>query len=140
MSNKAKIEHKGTVKEILDDLLLVKIVPESSCQSCRAKMFCGADGEEKIIEVSSWDEDYETGESVMVMLKESLGFKALFYGYIAPFLVILFSIVFMLSLGLNEGLTAIISLLLLAPYYGILYLYKDKLKKEFTFSIRKNYF
>jgi sigma-E factor negative regulatory protein RseC len=140
MTDNSKIEHKGIVKEISDDTIIVKIEPIATCTSCRARTLCGADNEDKIVEIQNWHEEYSLGDSVIVMMEQSLGYKALFYGYIAPFFVIMISIVILISLGINEGISGLISLLLLAPYYLTLYYYRDKIKKQFTFSITKNYF
>lgn len=141
MANKSKIEHKGIIDDITNGSVFVKLETAAACSSCRAKTFCGADSDnEKIVEVkASTDGSYNIGDSVIVMMSEALGFKAVLYGYIAPFLVLFTSIATLLHFGVHEGLAAIFSLLLLAPYYGLLYLKKEKLKNEFKFNIRKNY-
>ncbi len=140
MTDNSNIEHKGIIKEISEDTIVVKIEPIATCASCRANTLCGADNNEKIVEIQNWTEDYSLGESVIVMMKQSLGYKALLYGYIAPFFVLMTGIIIMLSLGINEGISGLVALLLLCPYYLLLYYYRDKLKKQFTFSITKNYF
>jgi hypothetical protein len=40
-----------------------------------------------------------------------------------------------LGLGINDGLAALISIIALVPYYIILYLKRDKLKKQFLYII-----
>lgn len=140
MSGNTKIEHKGVVKEISPDSIIVKVEPEATCSACRAKTFCGVDTNEKIVEIKSWNEEYLIGDSVKVMMEESMGYKALLYGYIAPFLVLFITIVSFISAGYNDGLSGLIGIITLAMYYFILYFFRDKLKKQFTFSIKKNYF
>jgi sigma-E factor negative regulatory protein RseC len=41
------------------------------------------------------------------------------------------------SLGMKEWLSGLISLAALIPYYFILYLYRDRLRKSFAFTVRK---
>ncbi len=139
MSEKSNIKHKGVIEKISEDSIFVKIEPEHVCTMCRAQTFCGADTGEKMVEINKWDDDYNIGESVTILMQQSLGYKALFYGYIAPFLVLFIGLVIMLSAGVHEGVAGITSLLILAPYYGILYYYRDNLKKQFIFSIKKIY-
>lgn len=139
MGEKSKIKHKGTIKEITGEGMFVKLEQEQACTVCRAKMFCGADTNEKLVEIKKWDGDYQTGESVIVTMSESLGFRAVFYGYIAPFLVLFLSLIVLISAGIGEGLAGLISISVLFPYYGLLYYFRDSLKKQFTFNITKIY-
>ncbi|NLA25419.1 MAG: SoxR reducing system RseC family protein [Bacteroidales bacterium] len=135
---KAKgIKHTGTVQEIGNGYLRVKILAQAACTSCRANTFCGADTSEKIIEINSWEGDYSTGEKVNLHLQESHGAIALFWGYIAPFIVVVAALIIMLQITNNEGLSGLVSLLVLIPYYAVLYLFKDKFKKIFSFKISK---
>jgi sigma-E factor negative regulatory protein RseC len=57
--------------------------------------------------------------------------------YILPFFVILIALIICTIIGLSEALAGIISILTLIPYFTLLYLFKNKLKKEFSFSIKK---
>ena len=138
MSNNKTIEHKGIVKEISNKSIIVSIISNTGCLSCQVKGSCNiSEIEEKEIEVINYNKSYEIGENVEVFFKESLGFRAVFLGYILPFLVV-FSILIITKIsGLNEGLSGLLSLASLIPYYLIIYLIKNKLKKTFSFSIRK---
>ena len=141
MKEPAQIEHKGIVKSINGNELQVSIIVQSSCASCNFKGSCSVSGlEEKIIDVFVANPDkYENGENVSVYYKQSLGFRALFLGYILPFLILVISLIILMLITQNELLSGVISLLILVPYYLILYFSKDKIKKTFTFSIKKSY-
>lgn len=140
MKEPAQIEHKGIVKSINGNELQVSIIVQASCASCNFKGSCSVSGlEEKIIDVLVANPDkYENGENVSVYYKQSLGFKALFLGYVLPFLILFISLIILMSITQKELLSGVISLLLLIPYYLILYFSKDKIKKTFTFSIKKS--
>lgn len=71
----------------------------------------------------------------MVKMEESLGHKAVLMGYVLPLIVLVGSIVLFLSFFKNEGLAALLSILMLVPYYFILYLFRKRLRKEFRFRI-----
>jgi len=131
------IIHPGIIESIKGDKVLVKILSQSACSSCHAKGACSvADIEEKIIEADlnpsgSW----KPGDRVMVRMEESLGRKAVLMGYGLPLVVLVVSIVIFLSLLNHEGLAALLSVLMLAPYYLTLYLFRKRLQKEFRFRI-----
>ena len=80
---------------------------------------------------------FTTGEKVSVILKKSLGYKAVVLGYVLPFfIVLLFLILFTLVLD-SEALAGIYSLTLLIPYYLLIYYFRNTIRREFSFTIRK---
>ncbi len=132
------IEHQGVIKEIDDNMVKVSILSKSSCTSCQVKGACSvSEIEEKIIDIKCDTTQYKKGEIIDVYYKQSLGFRALFLGYILPFLIVLFSLIIIINLGYSEGIAGLSSILLLIPYYLALYLIRKKLKETFSFSIKK---
>jgi sigma-E factor negative regulatory protein RseC len=134
------IIHPGIIDSISDGVIRVKILSQSACSTCQAQKVCNiAEMEEKIVEI---DQDqpgqWHSGQQVMVSMNESLGSKAVILGYVVPIFVLVVSIVVFLSVIRNEGLAALLSLLMLGPYYLLLYLFRDRLKKEFRFRIEKD--
>ena len=132
------IEHKGIVKEANSNKLIVSIITNSSCASCEAKGSCSSSEiEEKEIEIKKFDGIYKVGEQVVVFLKESLGFRALFLGYLLPFIIIMTVLIITTTIGLSEGLAGLMALGSLGPYYTVIFFINKKLKKTFSFSIKK---
>lgn len=133
------IIHPGIIESINEDKVSVRILAKSACSSCHAKGACTmADVEEKIVEIENDHSiSLSTGEQVMVTMEESLGRKAVLLGYVLPLIVLLVSIVVFLSLMKHEGLAALLSLMMLVPYYLALYLFRKKLRKEFRFRIQE---
>lgn len=131
------IIHPGIIESITGDKVLVRILSQSACSSCQVKGACTiADVEEKIIEAEiDPSGNRKIGDEVMVRMEESLGHKAVLMGYVLPLIVLVGSIVLFLSLFKHEGLAALLSLLMLVPYYFTLYLFRKKLRKEFRFRI-----
>jgi sigma-E factor negative regulatory protein RseC len=132
------IIHPGIIQSISGETISVRILAQSACSSCHAKGMCAvSEVEEKIIEAHSGQTgQYQPGDQVMVRMEESLGMKAVFMGYVLPLIVLLVSIVVFLLLLKNEGLAALFSILMLVPYYLVLYLFRNKLQKKFRFSIQ----
>ena len=138
MKDWSQIEHLGIVQSVLDQTIEVNITALSACSTCHAKGACSvSDIEEKVIEIFRPEEKYEVGERVNVSMKQSLGLNAVFLGYVMPFLLILVVLIITTSLGLSEGKSGLLSLAPLPVYYLILYYFKDRLRKRFSFSIHK---
>jgi len=131
------IIHPGIIESIHGDKVSVRILARSACSSCHAKGACTvADIEEKIIEADLEPSvRWKPGDQVMVRMEESLGRKAVLMGYGLPLVVLVGSIIVFLSLLNHEGLAALLSILMLVPYYLILYLFRKRLQKEFRFRI-----
>lgn len=137
MSARDNITHPGIVEQISKDSIFVKILAMSACSSCHAKGMCSiAEVEEKVIEVKKDPKrDLNEGQEVTVAMQKSLGGKAVFLGYILPFLVLMGVLILVLSLTGNEGIAGLSAILILIPYYWLLYIFRDKLKRTFSFKI-----
>jgi sigma-E factor negative regulatory protein RseC len=131
------IIHPGIIESIQQDRISVRILSQSACSSCHARGACTiADVEEKIVEAEADPSgNWKPGDQVMVKMEESLGRKAVLMGYGLPLVILVASIVIFLSLLDHEGLAALLSILMLVPYYFVLYLFRKRLKKEFRFRI-----
>jgi sigma-E factor negative regulatory protein RseC len=132
------LKHTGVVKEITPTSLIVSIINQSACSACHAKGACSiSDTQQKEIEITSYRNHYEPGSHVTVIFRESSGFKALLLGYILPFILLVTVLIVAIEITGNEITGAFISLGILVPYYIILYLSKDKLRKAFTFELEE---
>jgi len=135
---KNEITHQGTIESIYDNHFNVRIISMASCVSCSANGSCSAsDIAEKLVEVvKPNNSNKKVGEIVTIVLNQSMGLKAVFIGYVAPFLVLFFTLIIMLVLDFTEGIAGLTALFMLIPYFGILYLLKDKIKENFTFRLK----
>ena len=134
----AVIKHRGTVESIDGTHVKVKIVQSSACASCSVKGFCGsADRKEKIIDVYDAAHPYMPGDAVLVCEEQSMGMRAVVIAFVVPF-VILLAVLFMAMRfsGGNELLSALLSLLVLVPYYTLLYLLRNRIRRNFSFTLK----
>jgi sigma-E factor negative regulatory protein RseC len=137
MSRK-EITHEGIVQEVRDKNVIVSFVSQPACSSCNVKSSCSiAEGEVRNLEVPSAGKLYKAGEKVHVVLQQSHGFRAVFLGYILPFLIVLISLVILLELTKNEALAGLISISSLVPYYLILWILKGVINESFKFRLLK---
>jgi len=132
-----EIEHKGIVQKISEDKITVGIISESACASCHAKGACTvADMKEKEVEITRFSGSFHVGQQVTIVGRSLQGFKALFYGYVLPFLIVIVTLIASVLITNNEGLSGILALGVLVPYYFILFLCRDRMKKIFEFEIK----
>jgi sigma-E factor negative regulatory protein RseC len=140
MENKELISHTGRINQITTNRIFVTIVSESACAACHAKGFCGvSDMKEKVIEIKNpGNFEHKIGECVTIVMQRSTGLKAVFYGYILPFIILMVTLLGTLNATNNEGLAGLFALLVLAPYYFALFMMREKLKSKFEFRIETN--
>ncbi len=134
------IEHEGIIDHIDGDVAHVKIDNVSACMSCHAKGACSAaDQEEKFLDVPLQGATYQQGDPVYVQIAKHLGFRAVALGYVYPFLVLMSVLIGMLAAGAGELRAGGVALLSIIPYYLVLYLFRNRIAKSFTFSIKKTF-
>ena len=139
--NEKVVKHKAIVKKINDTSLIVSIMNQSACASCHAKGICAvSDSDQKVIDINNFApiaDRYQIGESVKVSFQQSVGFKALFLGYIFPFLLLFITLIATWVISESEAWAGTLALAVLIPYYLALKLAKNKIDKTFTFTISK---
>ena len=122
-----------------DGSVQVKILSRSACAQCHARGMCTSlEMEEKIIDAVPVSRDpLQIGDTVVVMMEEKLGWKAIFYGFFLPFIVL--AVVFFASyaLGSKEITAALLGLGSLVPYYGLLSAFRKKIEKDFIIKVEK---
>jgi len=131
------ITHEGLISHISKDMITVMIVSKASCASCQVKGACSAsDVEEKNVNIKrGLYDNYQVGDKVTIMMDQSLGTWAVMFGYVFPFLVLLFGLIVFTQTLDNEGIAGLLALSLLVPYYFILYLSRKKMENKFQFKI-----
>lgn len=137
--NHSNIKHAGEIVKIENNAIKVKIISASACSACHAKGACSAsESTDKIIEVySNESSKYTIGESVNVSMRKELGLKAVALGYLVPFIILLFSLFTLMNFTQNELLSGLLSIAIVIPYFILLYLFRNKLQKTFSFYIDK---
>lgn len=137
MNTQETISHEGVVTKITDDELEIKILAQSACAACHAKSACGmGEQAEKTLTVPRpKDKEFVLNQKVNVRMAIGQGNKAAVLAYLLPIILLLAVLFVCIGLGLGEGLSAIISFISLVPYYIVLYLRRDKLKRQFEYTI-----
>ena len=115
----------------------VVFLQHGACSGCHAAGLCGmADLAEKTVQVPTDPyANYQVGDQVQVLLKASMGMKAVWLAYFIPLLVMLAVILGLIALGVAEVPAALAGLGALAVYYLGLWLLRGKLQNEYVFTI-----
>lgn len=133
-----EITHIGTVENTQGGWVKVRIVQASSCSSCQIKQHChSSESKEKVVEVYAPGASYRPGDQVVVAASVSLGLQAVAWSFVVPFvwlLAVLFGV--MKASGGNEAVAAVAALVSLAPYYVMLYLFRGRFRKHFSFTLK----
>lgn len=133
------IEHRGKIDWIEGSKVHVHFISISACASCHAKGVCTAsDMESKEVEVNDFSGKFREGEVVNVLMRRSMGFKALIYGYMIPFLLVVLTLFVSSALFTSEAAAGITSLAVLVPYYFWLFYNRDRFRKSFHFELQKS--
>ena len=132
-----KVSHEGIVTNIKGDDVEIKILSKSACVSCNIKNACNmSEMQEKIITIAApKNKELSVGQEVKVSIALGQANKAVIFAYVIPS-IILISMIFILNFfKIDEGINALISIGTLVPYYLILFLFKDKIKRNFEYEI-----
>ena len=131
--------HDGIVTATKEGVVNVKMHVVSACSSCKAHEKCGfTDSAEKVVEVetANWRE-YAEGDRVTVSVNEGMGLMAVLIAYFLPAVIIVASVVLLSHYTHSEAIAATVPIALIAIYFVILYKFREKLQRKFSFGIKK---
>lgn len=134
-----EISHIGVVKEITSENISVEIISESACGSCSVAGLCSAaEAKKKEIVVTAGPFDnYSVGEQVKVVLRQSMGLKAVLLAYVLPLIILMALVVSLSYTGIGELATGLIGICGVLLYFAILYFFRRRLAREYVFEIKK---
>ena len=133
-----KISHSGIIESIDDGCVKVRILQTSACAACKVASHCNAaESKVKIVDVVDVTDTtaLKVGDKVMVRASRHVANQALLLGFGLPFLILIGVLMIVLWLTSNEGLAAISGLLALMPYYGVLFLFRNRIRRELSFTL-----
>lgn len=140
--SKDSVSHDGRVVEIGEETMSVEIVSQSACAACHARTACAISDEKiKVIEVPLdvhlMTAGLNVGDPVRVILKPTLGLKAVWLAYVVPLALLLASILIFSICGVKEIYVGLFSVIVVIFYYLVLSLFRNRLAKVFTFTVEK---
>jgi len=136
---KGDVSHKGRIVRMTPQVTTVAIEQHSACGSCHAAGLCGmADVAEKAVELPTDPyATYGVGDEVDLVLKASMGMKAVWLAYFIPLVVLLAVILGLIALGVGEVVAGVSGIGAVGIYYFLLWLFRDSLRNEYVFTIKR---
>ena len=134
---KDSVSHIGKIVEISPETITVEIVSSSACSSCHSAAFCGlGEAVRKAVEVPFSFGNWYVGQEVDVILKRSMGFKAVWLAYLLP-LAVLLAVLLGTYSAVGELYAGLLGIAAAGMYYLVLWLFRDKLRNEYSFYIKE---
>ena len=132
-----RISHEGIIIDIDDNNVQIKILSKSACASCNIKGACNmSEMKEKIIDIPRpKDKNLSIGQEVKISMGLGQANSAVIFAYVIPVILLVGMIFILNALKFDEGINALISIGSLVPYYLVLYLFRNKLKRKFEYEI-----
>ena len=133
-----KIIHRGIVERIEKNKIFVRIEQKAACSECHAASACFvADKKDKIFEVIDNSGNYALQEDVLVSAESTAGRFAIVVAYALPLLAVIISVIAGIYLSKSEIIGGVTGLLVLGAYYLVLYLLRDRIKRNLLFTLSK---
>lgn len=133
----ADIRHEGIIDSIDGQKVTVRILQASACSACQASRICrAAESKEKLVDVeTNGSESLSVGQEVTVAVQERLGMAAVLLAFGVPLLLLFIALIGAMSVTGSEQIAALASIAVLAPYYIVLFLLRNRIRKDFGFRI-----
>lgn len=132
------ISHEGRIVDITSQFTTVEIISASACSSCHAAGLCGVSSAvTKVIQIPTTTGNWKEGQIVEVCLKRSMGFKAVWLAYAIPLAVLLAVLLGLNAAGVGELASGLIAIAAVGVYYLVLWLFRDRLRNEYSFYIKE---
>ena len=138
MNSGSEITHRGRVVSVTPEVTTVQIVSESACAACHARGLCSL-GDSKVKEVElptrGWD-SYAVGDEVTLVLRASMGHKAVWLAYVLPLVLMAAALLGTLAAGGSELLAGGVAIAAIALWYFVLWLLRGRLRNAYIFNIK----
>lgn len=134
------VTHPGKVIGVFRDTVTVAVESSEACGSCASRSACslGVESNTRNILITTPDAScFSVGERVVVATRTQMGLMAVALCYAVPAIVLVAVIAVIVLCKGSEGIAALASLGSVAAYYGILWMFRDKLAQKISFTIHK---
>ncbi|NBC82916.1 MAG: hypothetical protein GVY19_05990 [Bacteroidetes bacterium] len=128
-------QQTGLIDKVGKNFVRIRIIQPSACAACHARGGCGAfSSKENYLDIPLANASFQPGETVAIRFNNSQGLKAVWYGYVLPFITII-TVLLVLSAFMHEGIAGVMALASVGIYYTLLKLFGKNLTKAFRYEI-----
>lgn len=134
------IDHEATVMSIhaAHDLVLVKLGDRSNCNACAAAKICAQTTDAHPATISVWCRDaakYHIGQRVLLRGTERMHRRAIMLATVLPCICLIAVMTIVYLLTFNQLAAALSGLGSMFVFFGIIWLARNRVAHEFSFSI-----
>lgn len=138
MNSSGTVKHEGIVSKVEGNRITVSFMAQSACGECSAKNLCQiSEQKEKEIVIENPSQSFRPGEPVQIIMHSSMGLRAVFLGYVIPFILLIAALAIGDKIFSDELYVGLFGLGVAGMYYLALYLFRDIVSGKFSFTIRK---
>lgn len=132
-----KIRHTGIIDSIEAGFVKVRILQASACSACKVAAHCNAsESKEKLIDVRVDEcKVWNVGDTVTVCASRHVVTHAMLLAFALPLVLMVVTLVAVLVATGDEGAAGLSSIAVLAPYFLIVWLFRDNISRKVTFSL-----
>jgi len=130
------LEHAGQVTDYHHGRIKISLTG-SGCSACHNSLCMLGGSKAKEVELSINKNEWKIGDEVLVKINPSSGYKAVVFLYLLPFLLMLGALIFLLGIGYSEGVSGLTSMVILVPYFGIVYGFNKRLGSQCKIDLVK---
>ncbi len=134
------MERCGVVTKVVDGVVWVDVERTSACAQCHSKSSCvGLTGETtQTFKIEAKDANtFNVGDSVKVKVEKGSARLSLLLVYIIPLAVLILTLVVAAVAGVSDDVAGVVTIVFLAIYYTVLYLFRGRVEKKMSFKIEK---
>lgn len=136
------ITHEGIVTKVEGQQVTVRFVRNSACSSCKAKSLCSggtSESEERTVTACSYGVQYEPGDVVRIVVGSGLAWSAVVIAFVVPLVLALVCLFVVVKSSGNQLLGSVVTLLVLAVYYFVVWLQRHRLERRVEFTLERLY-
>lgn len=131
-----KITHRGIVDSVEDAIVKVRILQTSACASCKVAGHCNAaESKVKFVDVYRPANGLKVGDEVTVCASRNVISRAMTLAFALPLGLLVVTLLSTLLLTDDEGLSGLLALGILVPYYAGLWLFKERIGRQISFQL-----
>lgn len=96
-----------------------------------------AESVSKSLHIKCQSQGFQQGEQVLVVMDQALGYQAVLWGYVLPFLLVVLVLGVTYAMTSNELISGLAGLVSLGPFYLLLWALRKRFEKTFQLTIKK---
>jgi sigma-E factor negative regulatory protein RseC len=128
------LEHDGIVTDLQNGRVRISLTG-SGCSACHKSLCMLGDSKAKEVELPMKENKFNIGDTVIVKINPASGYKAVILLYLLPFCLMILTLLLSSQLGYHESIAGLTSLLILIPYFSILFVMKKWLGNQCTIDV-----